>query len=127
MEIKDFAVLGREDIKPEYKDNPIKVIIESDTVPFIPMSARKLYKFNVVLFVDNNGDIFVIKNRYGRNSKEYLEYLLKKVEIFSNRTINAETFIKNLSKRGWWRPFYVRRKCNKFIRNVVNMYGGYIQ
>jgi len=126
MRIEEFAVLGREDLKQEYKNASINIIIENVYKTLIPLSKNKMHKFNIIFFIDNNGDVFVIKNRYGRNSKDYLESLHKQLEISQNKVINAETFIKNLSKKKWWQLFGVRKKCKKYINGVLNMYGSHV-
>lgn len=120
MNIQEFPVLSREDLKPQYKDVSVEKIIGGNFNPFISSISQKIHKFNIIFFIDNNGDIFVIKNRYGKNSKEYLDYLLKHLEINTNRMINAEKFISDLSKNNWWQLFNIRKKCKKFIGRVLN-------
>jgi hypothetical protein len=126
MEINEFVVLDKQDLKSNYKNASVKSIIENPFNAFTYLSMSKMHKFNLIFFIDINGDVFVIKNRYGRNSKEYLESLMKQFEILNKRTINAETFIKNISKK-WWRPFYMRKKCKEFIKNIVDMYGDHVR
>jgi len=122
MNIQEFPVLSREDLKPQYKNVSVEKIIGGDSNPFIRLTSYKMHKFNIIFFIDDNGDIFIIKNRYGKNSKEYLDYLLKQLEIFTDRAINAEKFISNLSGSKWWQLFNVRKKCRRFVKRVLNGY-----
>lgn len=120
MEINQIPILTRRDLLPEYKNAPLRELMNTNS--FHPLVRQKFYKFNIILFHDDNGDIFVIKNRYGRNSKEYLEYLLRENELLVDRYIDAEKFIINLSNKKWWH-FGLRKKCRKYIEKIIRIHG----
>lgn len=122
MEVDQIPILRREDLKPQYKDATIKTITKNTSVAFTPFIFQKMHRFNIILFIDNNGDIFILKNRYGRNSLQYMEWLFKQNEALTHRYIEAENFIRNLANNRW-RIFGLKKKCRKFLKNAIRKHG----
>lgn len=87
-------------------------------------ALRSMQKFNIVLFVETNGDIFVLKNRYGRDSQQYLGWLLEKNKQLTERYIAAEIFISELAQRKWrfLTALALRRLCQKYLDKVLSKY-----
>jgi hypothetical protein len=121
MEINQIPILRSNDLQAEYKNASISDIIKDK--PFVKIAKQKFHKFNLLLYIHDNGDVFIIKNRFGRDSKEYLEYLLRQNEILTDRYINAEKFILNLSNKKWWQIFNLRKKCRKYIQSIIKIHG----
>lgn len=113
MEINQVPILRREDLVAEYKNASINKILKNK--PFNMMAKQKFHKFNLLLFIDDNGDVFIIKNRFGRDSKDYLENIMNLSEAAIKRYINAENFIMDVGKKWWWK-FNLKKRCFKFLK-----------
>jgi len=71
MQKLEFILLRREDLKDCYKDESLKDInwtdfsyVDRDTKMSIN-STRLFAMANLVMFVDENGETIIFKNRYG--------------------------------------------------------------
>jgi hypothetical protein len=115
MERAEVLIVRREDLILGYANSPYHEIkIDSFHVGVM----NKIARYNIVLFIDHNGDIYILKNRYGSDSKQLLGWMLNKQEKLTQRYIEAETFISNLGKR---RPL-LKRKCLKYINKALKKY-----
>ena len=115
MERAEVLIVRREDMilgHAKYPYHDIKIDSFQGGV------MNKIARYNIVLFIDDNGDIYILKNRHGNDSKQLLGWMLDKQEKLTSRYMEAETFIANLGKR---RPL-LKRKCLNYINKVLKKY-----
>ena len=120
MRYDEVLVLERKDLIVDHN----KKVIEDITHRDFELSTTKLtIKYNIVLFIDENGRTKIIKNRFGDEGERFnINQLMNKLELSVDRYIEAEKFLVFLSKMKIWNRLFLKEKITKYLVQILKKY-----
>lgn len=120
MRVDEVLVLERKDLIVDYNKKVIEDITHRD---FVLSTTKLTIKYNIVLFVDENGRTKIIKNRFGDEGERFnINQLMDKLELSTNRYIEAEKFLVFLKEMGLWNRLFLNKKITKYLAHILKKY-----